>query len=159
MKALVIYYSRTGTTRKIGEAIAKEMNADLDEIIDQKERLGKLNYMRAARDANGLKLTKIQFQRNPEDYDLVIIGTPIWWDHLTPAVRTYLTQFDLKGKQVALFITSQSEDRDEVFAQIRELMPESEIIGTFGILQKTVNNGEFEKEVKEFAELLATHYH
>ncbi|MFX1563087.1 MAG: flavodoxin family protein [Promethearchaeota archaeon] len=159
MKALVVYYSRTGTTRKIGEAISQEMDADIDEIIDQKERIGKLNYIRSARDAKGLKLTKIQFQKNPKDYDIIIIGTPIWWGHLTPAVRTYLTKFDLKGKQVALFITSQGEDRDAVFAQIRELLPESEIIGTFGILQETVNNGEFEEEVKAFTELLAKLYH
>ncbi len=36
MKTLVTYYSRTGTTRAVGEAIARELGTDSEEIVDGK---------------------------------------------------------------------------------------------------------------------------
>ncbi|MFX0061699.1 MAG: flavodoxin family protein [Candidatus Hermodarchaeota archaeon] len=110
--------------------------------------------MRAARDAKGLKLTEIQVLKNPEEYDLIIIGTPIWWGNLTPAVRTYLKRYNLRGKKVAFFITSQGEDRENIFTQMSELTSESEIIGTFGILEKTVKNGGFTEQLNDFLKRL-----
>ena len=41
MNTLVVYYSRTGNTKAIGEAIAEALNADIDEIIDLKKRISK----------------------------------------------------------------------------------------------------------------------
>lgn len=38
MKALVVYYSRTGNTEKVGKALAKGLGADTEEIIDKKNR-------------------------------------------------------------------------------------------------------------------------
>ena len=40
MKTLVACYSRTGTTKAVGMAIAKELGADFDEIVDLKRRSG-----------------------------------------------------------------------------------------------------------------------
>jgi flavodoxin len=154
MKILVTYYSRTGTTRVVGEQLARELGADIDEIVDLKERLGTANYMRAARDAKGMKATKIQCEKDPIDYDLIVLGTPIWWSNLPPAPRTYLTSHNLKGKKVAFFITSQGEDRENVFNQLKEIIPDSEIIGTFGILQKVVKTEDYHELFGDFIETL-----
>ncbi|MDF1537539.1 MAG: flavodoxin [Candidatus Thorarchaeota archaeon] len=141
MKILVAYYSRTGTTKAVGEYLAKELGADIDEIVDLKERLGPVNYIRAARDAKGLNATEIRCEKNPVDYDVIVIGTPIWRNSLPPAPHTYLSSHSLKGKKVAFFITSASEDREFVFKQMKQRAADSEIIGTCGILQKVVKNG------------------
>jgi flavodoxin len=152
MKILVTYYSRTGTTKLVGELIAKTMGAETDEIVDIKERLGPVNYMRAARDAAGMKPTKIEYTKNPGDYDVIILGTPIWWNNVPPATRTFLTTHNLKGKKVVFFITSQGEDREIVFSQLRELVPDAELIDTFGLLQKKVKNEEYSEELATFIE-------
>jgi len=154
MKRLVAYYSRTGTTRRVGEAIAQALGADSDEIIDLKKRTGWIGFLRAAWDARGKKLTKIQVGRNPQDYDMVIIGTPIWWGNLTPAVRTYLSTYDLKGRKVAFFITSASQEWNRVILQMKELAPESELVATLGILRKVVEAGDYEEQISAFAEML-----
>jgi flavodoxin len=155
MKVLVTYYSRTGTTKQVGELIAKAMDAESDEIVDVKERLGPVNYMRAARDAKGLKPTKIKYTKNPDDYDVIIFGTPIWWKNIPPATRTFLTSHNLKGKKVVFFITSQSEeDREIVLSQLRELAPGAELIDTFGILQKIVKNGDHFDTISSFTDAL-----
>jgi flavodoxin len=150
MKILVAYYSRTGTTRIVAERIARELGADIDEIVDLEERLGPVNYMRAARAAKSLKTTDIRYAKNPEDYDVIILGTPIWWNNLPPAPRTYLSSFNLSGKKVAFFITSQGEDRENVFNQLRELTVGADNLGTFGILQKVVKSEDYSKSLETF---------
>jgi hypothetical protein len=127
------------------------MDAESDEIVDVKERLGPVNYMRAARDAKGMKPTKIKYTKNPDDYDIIVLGTPIWWKNIPPATRTFLASHNLKGKKVVFLITSQSEeDREIVFAQLKELTPDAELIDTFGILQKKVKSGEHIDAIASF---------
>jgi flavodoxin len=155
MKILVAYYSRTGTTRVVAERIARELEADIDEIVDLEERLGPVNYMRAARAAKGLKTTEIRYEKNPEDYDVIILGTPIWWNNLPPAPRTYLSSFNLRGKKVAFFITSQGEDRENVFNQLRELTMGADNLGAFGVLQKVVKSEDYSEMVTPFLEVLS----
>jgi menaquinone-dependent protoporphyrinogen IX oxidase len=152
MRILVAYYSRTGTTQAVGETLAVSLSATSDEIVDEKIRLGMVGYMRAARDAKGLKTTDIKVKKDPEEYDLVLVGTPIWWGNLTPAVRTYLMKHNLAGKKVAFFITSQDVDRENVFAQMTELTPSSEHIATLGLLQKDVKHGDLAELVGDFLE-------
>lgn len=150
MKILIACYSRTGTTKAVAEHLAQQLGADLDEIVDLQERLGPVNYMRAARAAKGLKTTEIQYEKNPEDYDIIVIGTPIWWNNLPPAPRTYLSSFDLRGKKVAFFITSQSEERGNVFSQLRELTIGADVLGTFGVLQKVVKSEDYSETLAAF---------
>ncbi|HBP51341.1 TPA: flavodoxin, partial [Candidatus Shapirobacteria bacterium] len=51
MKTLVVFYSRTGNTRRMGELIAQKLHADIDEIIDQKSRSGIIGWILSGRDA------------------------------------------------------------------------------------------------------------
>ncbi|MFH1054641.1 MAG: flavodoxin [Candidatus Altiarchaeota archaeon] len=106
MKALVVYYSRTGLTKKVGEEIAKTLGCDVEEIFDTKDRSGVLGYMIAGRDAMRGKLTKIkETVKDPSQYDLVIIGTPLWAFTVSTPVRTYLTQNKGKFKKTAFYCT------------------------------------------------------
>ena len=150
MKYLVVYYSRTGNNRTIGEAIAKALSADIDEIIDKKKRAGKLGWLRAGRDSQTKSLTDIQFEKNPEDYDIIIIGSPIWANGITPAIRTYLNKHNMRGKKVAFFICSGVEGYTKVFPQLKALTPESEHVGTLGLTQKQFKEGNYEPALKAF---------
>ena len=57
MKPLVVFYSRTGTTKKVGEALADLLQCDSEELIDTKKRKGPLGFLRSGRDATRNKLT------------------------------------------------------------------------------------------------------
>ena len=90
MKTLVAFYSRDGNTKRVAEIIAKALNADIDEIKDKKSRKGIIGFLRAGYDATRGKTTEINFSKKPADYDVVILGGPVWNGRVTPAVRTYL---------------------------------------------------------------------
>jgi flavodoxin len=154
MKTLVVYYSRTGHNKTLGEAIAKMLSADIDEIIDKKKRAGRLNWLRAGRDSLSEQETDIQFEKKPGDYDLIIIGSPIWAGRPTPAIRSYLGQNDLKGKKVAFFVCSGGEGYVSALPLFKALTPDSEIIATFGITEKQLKEESYETELKAFVATL-----
>jgi flavodoxin len=154
MKSLVVYYSRTGRTKTVGKAIAKELKADSDEIIDLKKRLGIINWFIAGSDATRRKLTKIKVKKKPESYDMIIIGTPIWGKNMTPAVRAYLTNHNLGGKKVCFFCTSGGDNVEKAFAEMKKLAPKSVIVGKLGIRMQEVKSDSYEEKVKSFVKSL-----
>ncbi|VVB53075.1 Flavodoxin [uncultured archaeon] len=150
MKALVAYYSRTGTTKKVAEAVAKELSADLDEIIDEKNRGGPLGYITGGRDAFLKKQTTIRTQKNPADYDLVVVATPVWADLPTPAARTYIEQNKGKIRKNAFLITQGGNNQEKPLKEL-ELIAEMKPAAFLALRTKEVADGEYSAKVKEFA--------
>lgn len=106
MKALVVYYSRTGNTRKAGEEIARELGCDVEEIIDTVNRAGPVGFVLSGKQASMKELTKLKpLTKDPSQYDLVIIGTPVWAATMSSPVRTFIAENKDKLKSVAFFIT------------------------------------------------------
>ena len=155
MKILVVYYSRTGNTKAIAEALVEALNADIDEIIDLKKRMGFLNWLRSGHDALRKKFTQIKTQKNPMDYDFILIGTPIWAGKMTPAVRTYIKENPLEQKKISFFITSGGDKRQKVMDDLREITPNNEHTPNFGILGKEIKKGNYKDRVNSFVQSLS----
>jgi len=107
-KTLVVYYSRTGTTKILANLLAKKLNANIDEITDLSKRLGMIGWLTSGKDATQKKLTRIEYKKDPSKYDLVIIGGPVWSGTVSPAIRAYLTKEKENMSKVAFFSTAGS---------------------------------------------------
>ena len=59
MKSLVVFYSRTGNTQKVGESLAKLLNAETEEIIDTTNRKGAVAWFIAGMHGFKKNLTKM----------------------------------------------------------------------------------------------------
>lgn len=147
MKILVAFYSRDGHTKKAGEIIAKDLNADIDEIEDKKPRKGIIGFLRAGYDATRGKTTEIKFSKNPADYDFVILGSPVWIGRVTPAVRTYLLKNRNSIKKVAFFVTCASREG-------KCLMQMKEIYGGKIIAERMIKRRKIEEGAESFIEEL-----
>ena len=109
-KPLIIYYSRTGKSRIVVDAIKKYIHADVLEINDTKDRSGAFGYIRSAFDSYFDRYTVIEpAQPDLSAYSTVIIVSPIWNWKLSICVRTLIRQGALKGKRVTC-ITTANED-------------------------------------------------
>ncbi len=147
MKSLVVYYSRTGKTKFVAETIATELGSDIEEIVDLKNREGKLGFISATQDASRGKETQIApTKKNPNDYDLLIVGTPVWAFTLTPAIKTYLKNNDLSGKKVALFFTLGIR-LGQTMEKTKSLIPNSQFTGELAVTTSTQSNEEIKKKV------------
>jgi len=91
----------------VAEDIAGRLGADIDQIVDKKDREGITGYAGAAKDAKMKNTTEIADPvKNPGDYDLVIVGGPIWMGNVPPAIHTYLIKNKSSFRQIAFFCTA-----------------------------------------------------
>lgn len=112
IKVLVAYFSYSGTTKNIANAISEKTGGDLFEITSQD---GYSNvYMESNREIRGNERPALtDTVENMEEYDIVFVGYPVWW-HATPApINTFLDSYDLTGKLIIPFCTSGGSDIDE----------------------------------------------
>jgi flavodoxin len=150
MANLVVYYSRTGNTKKIGEAVAKALNCDKEELIDTKDRLGALGYVSGGYDASRKNLTILKdLQKNLMDYDLVIVGTPIWAWNVCPAVRTFLLNNKEKIKNLAFFATEGGSGDEKAFAEMESISGKRPV-AILALRTKEVVKGEYSEKIDKF---------
>lgn len=117
VKTLVVYFSATGSTRAVAEAIAESANADIFEIVPQDPYTsGDLNWndenSRVTLEHNDESLRNVPLVKsvpdNWEKYDTVYIGYPIWWGIAAWPADSFVGANDFTGKTVIPFCTSAS---------------------------------------------------
>jgi len=154
MKSLVVYYTRTGNAKFVAETIAAQFGSDIEEIVDQKKRSGPLGWASAGKDSTQEKETQITPTKlSPQNYDLIVIGTPIWAWRPTPAIRTYVKQNDLSGKKVALFFTLDHEPKEAV-ERMKALMPNSTVVAELVLPKPMENKEETKKKIIDWCNTL-----
>lgn len=152
--ALVVYYSRTATTRKVARMIAEELGCEVEEIVDKVDRSGALGWIRAGKDAARRKATEIEEPtHDPADYDLVVVGTPVWAWTMSCAARAYLERVRDRLPAVAFFCTTGGTGIEGTFAHMQEACGR-EPVATLGLRMKDVLKGDVGGEVAQFASRL-----
>ena len=112
-KALVAYFSASGTTKKLARKVADAAGADLFEIVPEQP------YSRADLDWTNKSSRSSVEMNNPSsrpgvathvdnmaDYDVIFLGFPIWWYIAPTIVNTFLEAYDFAGKTIVCFATS-----------------------------------------------------
>lgn len=112
-RKLVAYFSASGVTAKVAEALSEAIGADLYEIEPEvpytKEDLNWMDKQsRSTIEMNDpASRPAIAGKRdNMDDYDTVFVGFPIWWYVAPHIINTFLESYDLTGKTIVPFATS-----------------------------------------------------
>ena len=102
----MVYYFRSGTTRKIAEAVSEALTCDREEIVEAKSRAGFFGYIRSLVEARQKRPSVIAPAKlDASSYDLVVIGTPVWGWSVSSPVRAYLMANRDRLPEVAFFCT------------------------------------------------------
>jgi flavodoxin len=121
MSVLVVYYSRTGNTRKVAQQIVAGLDADFEEIRTVDDLRGGIGWWKAGfRALIGRPEAIEPAAKDPSAYDLVVIGSPIWMK-LTPPVRTYLKCNAGRFQRAAFFVTHGGSGENKAFAEMSRL--------------------------------------
>ena len=122
MKTLIVFYSRTGCTRAAAQALAAPLGADVEELKETADRSGAKGYLLAGRDAMRKRLAALlPTTRQPTDYDLVIVGTPVWAFTMCPAIRTWLMCEAAHVRRVAFFCTQGGSGAERAMREMEKL--------------------------------------
>lgn len=151
-KTLIVFHSRTGHTRRVAQALAQRLDADLDEIRIVQPLDGIAGYAMCAIEAiAGLTPALRPMHRNPAAYELLVIGTPVWFWNLASPVRSWLEAHPPK-RRVAFFCTMGGSGAGRVFAAMAGLAGR-EPVATLALLEKDLA-GPFDNRLDAFARRL-----
>lgn len=137
MKAAVIYYSLEGNTRCVAEKIATRLGAELIQLIPVKEYpTGKVSKYfwggKSATFGEAPRLESCHFESS--QYDLIILGTPIWAGTFAPPLRTFLRDYKLTGKKIALFACSSGGSTEKCFVQLEKETDSCTVVSTLRLI-------------------------
>lgn len=161
MRALVAYYSRTGSTRRAAEAVAEALRAgaqvEVEEIRDRKNRAGLLGWLGAGRDAVLGRGTGIEPVRaDPGAFGLVVVGTPVWAWTAAPAARAFLEKHVAGMKRVAFLCTMGGSGAERTFRAMERACGRAPV-ATLALLERDVKRPgaeAFGARVEAFAKAL-----
>lgn len=153
-KILVVYHSRTGATSAVANEIAVACNADIESIRDIRRRFDGKSYLRLAFEAATHSNTLIRRIRYaPDNYDLVVIGTPIWCWNVSSPIRSYIKSHRHQCKRVAFFCTYGGSGYAKVFKDMEELAGQAAVASLF-IKEDEIKTEKQHEKVAEFAKKL-----
>ena len=130
-KSLIVYFSWSGHTRAVANIIHELTGSDMVEIEVEEPYSEVYNEVTARarqeldNDIRPALRTRVE---NMDEYDTLIVGTPIWSSRLAPPVKSFLAGYDLSGKKIAPFCTHGGSGTAQSVNNIREVCPDSELL-------------------------------
>ena len=140
---LVVYFSRTGVTKKVAEKLAAFLGADIEEVVASEDLLGAWNYMKLAYRA--FTTNRSQLKVSPAikpQHKTIWIGGPVHASALASPLFSWIEDnkdaLKEEGRQVFLFATEISSGHGGLFAQAETLLG-TKVERKFCVFQKQVD--------------------
>jgi len=144
MKALVVYYSLEGNTKLIAHVISEEMSCDILELKPIKDipKKGFLKYFWGGKQVIFDHKAPLQpFNKDLDQYDLIIMGSPVWAGTYAPPFNTFFQETTIKNKKIALFCCYAGNE-GKTFSAFKRQLEGNEVIGEMGFKDPLINNKE-----------------
>ncbi|HBV51151.1 MAG TPA: flavodoxin [Clostridiales bacterium] len=142
-KALVVYFSWSGNTKAVAEAIQSQTGSELFEIVPQTPYSDDYNTLlddaqeEQSTDARPAISGTIE---NLEQYDVIFVGYPNWWGDMPMILYTFFDSYDLSGKTIAPFCTSGGSGLSGTVNTIKALEPNATVTDGLHIGSSAASN-------------------
>lgn len=155
MKSAVVYYSLEGSTKHAAEQVAKNLNADLIELVCENPypTEGRARLLRGSKDAmTGAKPALRPYAFDSTAYDLVVVAGPIWCGKMAAPLNTFKRDHgaELAGTRVAGIVVS-GAPKESYADAVRKLLGRDADMPVLHLTTKQVaDDAELDARVKEF---------
>jgi flavodoxin len=158
MSTLVVYFSFNGNTKFIAETIAETISADIIELKTSKKypTEGFKKFFWGGKSV--IFGEKPELTNDPIDisrYEKIIIGTPVWAGSFTPPIKSFLNQYNIQGKKIALFASHGGGGAEKCFAKLKKAIPENKFISEADFVEPKKKSEENTSKAVKFAKSLA----
>lgn len=122
-KVLIAYYSYSGNTKRVAEKIQQLTNGDIFEIVPKKAYPNNYNdVVNLAKDEKQKDIKpELTDNGNVKDYDIIFLGTPVWWYTMASPVKTFLSKNDFTGKTIVPFCTHGGGGASSTYIDMQKL--------------------------------------
>lgn len=156
MKVLVVYYSMSGNAEYVANMIKDKIGADTLKIVPVKEipKKGFVKYLWGGKKAIMKETPKLEdYSFRGEEYDTIILGTPVWASHIAPPLRTFIedNKEQLKNKRIAGYACFMGSGGKEALNNIKELLEIDELACELLLIDpKDKASSEKDSSIEEF---------
>lgn len=154
--ALVVYFSFDGNTKLIAEKIGETLNADVVELKTSKkyptEGIGKY-FWGGKSVVFGDKPTLTNESIDLSRYETIIIGTPVWAGSFAPPIRSFVNDYKIVNKKIAIFASHGGGGAAKCFAKLKEALPENKFLGEIAFVEPKKNPESIDSAAKWAATL------
>ena len=129
--ALVVYFSWSGNTENVANAIAEQTGADIFEIVPEEAYIDDYDALLDIASQEKQSGARPAIAGSIEDiarYDVVYVGYPNWWSDMPMILYTFFDSYDLSGKTIAPFCTSGGSGLSGTVDSIKGLEPDAEVL-------------------------------
>ncbi|MDR1498975.1 MAG: hypothetical protein LBS34_01660 [Rickettsiales bacterium] len=151
-KILVVYYSWGGNTKDLATKIQKKTGGDIFELIQENPYPSTydetIKVAKSDVDSDFTPPLKGKVN-NIEKYDVIFLGSPVWWGTIAPAVKTFLSENDLGGKIIVPFVSHGGGGKGKTEAAVKKFAPKSNVLKVEQFYGKAT-----EKEIEKWLEKL-----
>ncbi len=129
MKSAVVYFSNSGVTKQIANAISFKFDSDIY-AVEPKEAYGSFFSAVFKLGREKTKKKKMVPKTKMADYskyDIIFLGFPVWAGTMPEFLQLYVKKARWQGKRVIPFVTAAGTGKDSALACVEKLLPESEV--------------------------------
>ena len=150
MKTLIVYFTRTGYTKKIVDKLQSELTADVEAITEEDRMQGLLGCIKSGRQG----ARKVDVDINPLEadltsYKLVMMASPVWSGNASALIRAFINKYREALPETAVVLTHDSPDVTDAFTDIDELLS-NKALAYGDVNRRVIQANEHHEAVKAF---------
>ena len=96
------------------------------------------------------KLNGIEISKPIDDYEVKIVGSPVWAGKIIPAIRKILVTRNFSNKLVACFVTLDGDNAEKTLENMKKGITAKQIVGELAITKPQENKEKTEEQVIEW---------
>lgn len=152
-KILIAYYSHSGNTKAAAEKIQAAAGGDLFEIEPVKKYPEDYNTVvnLAKQEKQNDIRPEIVSNGNIEKYDVIFVGTPVWWYTMASPVKTFIAENDFSGKVIVPFCTHGGGGASNTYTDMKKLAPNADIKEGYTSYGRSAADDEIIKWIKKIS--------
>lgn len=126
MNYQVVYFSRSGNSKRVAEKVAQQLGVPLIQIDDHKWWEGPIGYIRAGFYATVDKKVKITLSKPLQDDTLCIVVSPLWAGDTAPAVRAFFKLFPKEKSHLIVTSIGSTISKRENYISVTDVVKRNE---------------------------------
>ncbi|MEJ8826977.1 flavodoxin [Variovorax humicola] len=153
-KVLVVFYSHTGTSRKVAQLLCEQHGWTLAEITDELPRRGLPGYLRSVLDSMLRRHPPIRYDGPlPKSFDAVVLVSPIWAWRLASPMRSFVMRRQDHLPDVAVVSVMGGGGAANAVDEVSRILGRAPLLHA-AFTQREVESGSHAQRLQSFGEEL-----